>query len=87
MQADVESTNFVSPMFQFSFNFRGLSSAISEFEKHINYILVKVQSRSRLAKILNMSSEIAFLNLTFYIQRPKNSVYSKGFQWNCDNDP
>ena len=65
-------------MFQFSFNFRGvnllnngLSSAISEFEKRINYILVKVQSRSSLAKILNMSSEIAFPNLTFYTQRTK----------------
>ena len=65
----------------------GLSSAISEFGKHINYILVKVQSRSSLAKILGMSSDKAVPKLTFYTQRTKKSFIFKGFQWNCDNDP
>ena len=95
MQADVGSTktlfhqcfNFLSILEVFDPLNEGLSSPISEFEKDINYILVKVQSRSSLAKILNMSSEIAFPNLTFYTQRTKNSCLFKGFQWNCDNDP
>ena len=71
--------NFLSILEVFGPLNEGLSSAISEFEKHINYILIKVQSRSSLAKILNMSSEIAFPNLTFYTQRIKNPVYSKDF--------
>ena len=79
--------NFPSILEFFDLLNEGLSSAISEFEKHINYILVKVQSRSSLAKILSMSSEIAFPNFTFYTQRTKKSCVFKGFQRNCDNDP
>ena len=48
-----------------------LSSAISELVQQDNYILVKVQSRVSLAKIVSMSSDITIPNLTFYTQRTK----------------
>ena len=54
-----------------------LSSAISELGKQVTYILVKVQSRANLDKILSMSSDIALSNLTFYAQRTKKILFAQ----------
>ena len=54
-----------------------LSSAIFEFGKQINYILVKVHSRACLAKISSMCSDTAFPNLTSYTKRAKQILSVK----------
>ena len=53
----------------------GLSSAISESGIQINYILVEVYSGASLARVLSMSSDIGFPNLTFYSERIKEVLF------------